>query len=138
MWPLGMPGRSSGAVPWKRGAARASSTTRPGSGVIMSPMPRRRVARKVAWKRAGAGGSGAPFRQAAVQNGGVVVTEQAHQPPAAGRGGDAFLVVEDDAAGVGDAHLAHQPLEAASGRDHVRQGGFLVGDEVDIEVAGAG
>ena len=44
-----------------------------------------------------------PFRQSAVQHGGIVVAEQPHQPPAARRRGQPLLVVEHHARPVADA-----------------------------------
>ena len=44
----------------------------------------------------------------------------------------------DASAGIVDTQLAHQPLEAAGGRHHVRQGTVGIGYGIDIEVARTG
>src|ERR1700742_1997963 len=61
------------------------------------------------WGRAGFGGEAGfgPATEAAVEDVNVLCAEGAEHPPGSGGGEDAFLLVDDDGAGVADAEGGH-------------------------------
>ena len=80
---------------------------------------------------------GQPFRQATIQHGGFLMPKQLHQPPAARRGLQPLLIVEDHARCIADAHFPHQAREAAGGWGHMRQGGVGIGHHINVKEARA-
>ena len=76
---------------------------------------------------------GQPFRQTAIQHSRLFMPKQLHQPPATRRGLQPFLIIEDHARRITDAHFAHQPREAASGWGHMGQIGVRIGHHINIE-----
>ena len=149
MCPLRIPARGSGTSPVKRPAARASSNSSACVSTLRStsPTPRSRDARivgpecdRLRRRRLTLFGLAAftqPFRQPAIQHGGIVMTEQPHQPPAARRGCQPLLVVEHQAGRVAHAQPADQLSETPWCRDHVRQVGVGIRDHIDVEISRA-
>ena len=94
-----------------------------------------RLDRRAIFKRAV---FGFPFEQAAVEHGHIIVAEDLEHPPDAGRGKQADAVVADHLLAIADAHLADVAGKFFRLGQHVGQGAFGIGNQVDVEELGAG
>jgi hypothetical protein len=81
---------------------------------------------------------GLPFRKTAIQHGNIGLAHQPEGPPDAGGGKQARAVIDHDLMAVAHAHGAHPADEFFRGRGHMRQGGPVVRNLVDVEEARAG
>lgn len=81
---------------------------------------------------------GAPFGEAAVEDGDIGLAHEAEGPPDAGGGEETGAVIDHDLMAVAHAHGAQAGHEFLDRRGHVRQGAALIGNVFDVEEARAG